>query len=138
MTQTTLGYSDLYQLPDELSEFRSAVRTLAEDRICPRASEIDRTGAYPWDVRRPVAHERDYRVGRGAGGEHFGDAGVLERSDIALRDRSSTVTSTSPASCSRSSSTMRGTGVMSLPPSAAGDSRAARHDLGSMTRKSAG
>src|SRR5690242_14951879 len=66
MTQTTLGYSDLYQLPDELLEFRSAVRTLAEDRICLRASEIDRTGAYPWDIRRPVAHERDYRVGQTA------------------------------------------------------------------------
>src|ERR1700751_6071671 len=52
MTQTTLDYRGLYELPDELLEFRSAIRTLAEDGIRPRASEIDRAGAYPWDARQ--------------------------------------------------------------------------------------
>jgi alkylation response protein AidB-like acyl-CoA dehydrogenase len=55
MTQTTFDYRDLYELPDELLEFRSAIRALAEDRIRPRASEIDRAGAYPWDVRQLLA-----------------------------------------------------------------------------------
>lgn len=55
MMHTTLDYRDLYELPDELLEFRSAIRKLAEDRIRPRASEIDRTGTYPWDVRRLLA-----------------------------------------------------------------------------------
>jgi alkylation response protein AidB-like acyl-CoA dehydrogenase len=55
MTQTTLDHRDLYKLPDEMLDFRSAIRTLAEDRIRPRASEIDRTGIYPSDVRRLLA-----------------------------------------------------------------------------------
>jgi alkylation response protein AidB-like acyl-CoA dehydrogenase len=29
---------------------RAAVRELAEDKIAPRAAEIDETGEFPWDV----------------------------------------------------------------------------------------
>jgi alkylation response protein AidB-like acyl-CoA dehydrogenase len=36
-------------LSDEQREFRAAVRSLAEDRIAPRAAEVDATGEFPWD-----------------------------------------------------------------------------------------
>ncbi|TML65709.1 MAG: acyl-CoA dehydrogenase [Actinobacteria bacterium] len=37
-------------LSDEQREIRDLVRTLARDRIAPRAAEIDRTAEFPWDV----------------------------------------------------------------------------------------
>jgi alkylation response protein AidB-like acyl-CoA dehydrogenase len=41
---------DLYQLPEEHRALREAVRALAEDKIAPRAAEIDATGEFPDDV----------------------------------------------------------------------------------------
>jgi alkylation response protein AidB-like acyl-CoA dehydrogenase len=40
----------LYQLPDEHRMLRAAVRSLAEDKIAPRAAQIDRTATFPRDV----------------------------------------------------------------------------------------
>ncbi|HEY1480143.1 MAG TPA: acyl-CoA dehydrogenase family protein [Gaiellales bacterium] len=37
-------------LSDEQQDVRELVRTLARERIAPRAAEIDRTHAFPWDV----------------------------------------------------------------------------------------
>ena len=34
---------------DEQREFRAAMRQFAEDKIAPRAAEVDRTAEYPWD-----------------------------------------------------------------------------------------
>ncbi len=39
-----------YELPEELEEFRKLVRTIAEDKIGPRASEIDESDEWPEDV----------------------------------------------------------------------------------------
>jgi alkylation response protein AidB-like acyl-CoA dehydrogenase len=39
-----------YQLSDEQQMLRKAVRQLTEDRIAPRAAEIDETGEFPYDV----------------------------------------------------------------------------------------
>jgi alkylation response protein AidB-like acyl-CoA dehydrogenase len=36
-------------LSEEQHEFRQVVRALAEDRIAPRAAEVDASGEYPWD-----------------------------------------------------------------------------------------
>jgi alkylation response protein AidB-like acyl-CoA dehydrogenase len=36
-------------LSEEQREFRAAVRALAEDRIAPRAAEVDANGEFPWD-----------------------------------------------------------------------------------------
>jgi alkylation response protein AidB-like acyl-CoA dehydrogenase len=36
-------------LTDEQKDFRAAVRHLAEDRIAPRAAEVDATGDFPWE-----------------------------------------------------------------------------------------
>src|SRR6058998_4359448 len=37
-------------LTDEQREIRELVRTLARERIAPRAAEIDKKGEFPWDV----------------------------------------------------------------------------------------
>ena len=37
-------------LTDEQREIRELVRTLARERIAPRASEIDKTAEFPWDM----------------------------------------------------------------------------------------
>ncbi len=39
-----------YGLSDEQQLFRETVRKLAREHILPRASDIDRTGEFPWDV----------------------------------------------------------------------------------------
>src|SRR5919198_13460 len=39
-----------YQLSEEQRLLRKAVRQLAEDKIAPRAAEIDETGEFPYDV----------------------------------------------------------------------------------------
>jgi len=36
-------------LTDEQQAFRAAVRALAEERIAPRAAEVDASGEFPWD-----------------------------------------------------------------------------------------
>ena len=41
---------DQYRLSEEQQLLRAAVRELAEDRIAPRAAEIDETGEFPYDV----------------------------------------------------------------------------------------
>jgi alkylation response protein AidB-like acyl-CoA dehydrogenase len=37
-------------LTDEQREIRDLVRTLARERVAPRAAEIDKTGEFPWDI----------------------------------------------------------------------------------------
>ena len=37
-------------LSDEQRELRDLVRTLARERVAPRAAEIDRTHEFPWDI----------------------------------------------------------------------------------------
>jgi alkylation response protein AidB-like acyl-CoA dehydrogenase len=41
---------DQYQLTDEQQLLRKAVRQLTEDKIAPRAAEIDETASFPYDV----------------------------------------------------------------------------------------
>jgi alkylation response protein AidB-like acyl-CoA dehydrogenase len=45
----------VYEVPEELRDFRDLVHRLAEERIAPRAAEIDEKGEYPWDVRELLA-----------------------------------------------------------------------------------
>src|SRR5215467_1936387 len=37
-------------LTDEQREIRDLVRTLARERVAPRAAEIDKTAEFPWDM----------------------------------------------------------------------------------------
>jgi alkylation response protein AidB-like acyl-CoA dehydrogenase len=44
-----------YRLTEEQLALRDAVRLLADERIAPRAAEIDRQGEFPWDVKELLA-----------------------------------------------------------------------------------
>ncbi len=46
---------DAFRLPEVHEELRQAVRSLAEDKIAPRAAEIDATGEFPHDVYDALA-----------------------------------------------------------------------------------
>jgi alkylation response protein AidB-like acyl-CoA dehydrogenase len=45
---------ELYRLPEEHEMLRETVRSLAEDKIMPRAAEIDETAEFPWDVNEAL------------------------------------------------------------------------------------
>src|SRR4029078_1225536 len=48
----------LFRLTDEQQMLRDAVRVLADDRVAPRAADIDRTGEFPEDMPRlPADHD---------------------------------------------------------------------------------
>src|SRR6202050_3470620 len=40
----------MYTLSEEHDALREAVRALADDKIAPRAADVDRTSEFPWDV----------------------------------------------------------------------------------------
>ena len=52
---TTAAANDVYSIPQEHLDFRDTIRALAQEKIAPRAAEIDRAGEYPWDVRELLA-----------------------------------------------------------------------------------
>src|ERR687892_602950 len=62
-----------FELSEELEEFRRLVRTIAEERIEPRAAEIDETDEWPEDVYK-VLVENDL-MGVGYPEEHGGSGG---------------------------------------------------------------
>jgi alkylation response protein AidB-like acyl-CoA dehydrogenase len=45
----TAGLQQPITLTDEQKAFRAALRQMAENRIAPRAAEVDATGEFPWD-----------------------------------------------------------------------------------------
>ena len=49
--------SDLYAIPQEMEDFRATIRQIAQERIRPRAPEIDRTGEYPRDIRELLSEQ---------------------------------------------------------------------------------
>jgi len=44
-----------FALSEEHEALREAVRALADDKIVPRAAEIDESGEFPWDVHDALA-----------------------------------------------------------------------------------
>ena len=40
----------VFALSEEQDALREAVRAVADDKIAPRAAEVDRTSEFPWDV----------------------------------------------------------------------------------------
>ena len=55
MSDAISAGAGVYEVPEELRDFRELVRKLAEEQIAPRAAAIDATGEYPWDVRELLA-----------------------------------------------------------------------------------
>ena len=47
--------TDMFALSEDHRAFRDVVRKIADDRIAPRAAEIDETGEFPWDVAKVLA-----------------------------------------------------------------------------------
>ncbi|MGE5285767.1 MAG: acyl-CoA dehydrogenase family protein [Micromonosporaceae bacterium] len=45
-----------FALPEEHVMLRETVRALADDKIAPRAAEVDETGEFPWDVYDALVH----------------------------------------------------------------------------------
>ena len=60
-------------LSDEQREIRDLVRTLARERIAPRAAEIDASGEFPWDM---VELLRDHEILGLPFEERFGGTGT--------------------------------------------------------------
>ena len=54
-TATSSAGAGVYEVPEELRDFRDLVRRLAQEQIAPRAAEIDEKGEYPWDIRELLA-----------------------------------------------------------------------------------
>jgi alkylation response protein AidB-like acyl-CoA dehydrogenase len=54
-TNPTTTPTPTYRLTDDQLALRDAVGVLADDRIAPRAAEIDRTAEFPWDVKELLA-----------------------------------------------------------------------------------
>ncbi len=49
--------SDVYDLPQEHKDFRDTIRQIVEERVKPRAGDIDRAAEYPWDIRKLLAEQ---------------------------------------------------------------------------------
>src|SRR3954452_6002122 len=54
---TVDSYTDLYDIPQELKDFRDTIRQIVKERVSPRAAEIDETGDYPWDIRKLLSEQ---------------------------------------------------------------------------------
>jgi alkylation response protein AidB-like acyl-CoA dehydrogenase len=72
-----------FALSEEHQALRAAVRALADDKIAPRAAEIDRTAEFPWDVYETLV-KADFHALHipesygGAGGDALATALVIE------------------------------------------------------------
>jgi len=44
--------TDIYDLPQEHKDFRATIRQIVDEKVRPRAAEIDATGEYPHDIRK--------------------------------------------------------------------------------------
>jgi alkylation response protein AidB-like acyl-CoA dehydrogenase len=49
--------TDIYDLPQEYKDFRATIRQIVDEKVRPRAAEIDATGEYPHDVRKLLAEQ---------------------------------------------------------------------------------
>ncbi len=56
MTSTETA-NDVYAIPQELLDFRDTIREIAQKEIAPRAGDIDRSGEYPWDIRKLLGEQ---------------------------------------------------------------------------------
>jgi len=48
---------DVYDLPEDHKDLRATIRQVTQERIGPRAADIDRADEYPWDIRRLLAEQ---------------------------------------------------------------------------------
>jgi alkylation response protein AidB-like acyl-CoA dehydrogenase len=79
-------------LTDEQREIRDLVRTLARERIAPRAAEIDKSSEFPWDV---VELFRDHEIFGLLFDEEYGGAGASALMTLVAIEEVSKVCATS-------------------------------------------
>src|SRR3954454_8111465 len=51
----TTTMADVYEVPEGHKEFLEGIRDIVKGSVEPRAADIDRTGDYPWDIRKLFA-----------------------------------------------------------------------------------
>jgi alkylation response protein AidB-like acyl-CoA dehydrogenase len=49
--------ADIYTIPEEYADFRDTIRQIAQERIAPRAAEIDERAEYPHDLRQLLSEQ---------------------------------------------------------------------------------
>src|SRR5438270_11360515 len=49
--------AELYTIPQEYLDFRDTIRQIAQERIAPRAAEIDEKSEYPRDLRELLSDQ---------------------------------------------------------------------------------
>jgi alkylation response protein AidB-like acyl-CoA dehydrogenase len=49
---STTALTDIYDLPQEYKDFRDTIRQIVDEKVRPRAAEIDAKGEYPHDIRK--------------------------------------------------------------------------------------
>src|SRR5689334_2777247 len=49
--------AELYTIPQEHLDFRDTIRQIAQERIAPRAAEVDQKAEYPHDLRKLLAEQ---------------------------------------------------------------------------------
>jgi alkylation response protein AidB-like acyl-CoA dehydrogenase len=54
---STTALTDIYDLPQEYKDFRDTIRQIVEEKVRPRAAEIDAKGEYPHDIRTLFAEQ---------------------------------------------------------------------------------
>ena len=54
-SRVTTATAGVYEIPQEHRDFLEGIRAMVQGRIAPRAADIDRSGEYPWDVRKLLA-----------------------------------------------------------------------------------
>jgi alkylation response protein AidB-like acyl-CoA dehydrogenase len=73
----------MFDLSEELQEFRGLVREICEEKLAPRAAEIDEEDEYPWDIHKLFVENELMGVGfpeehGGAGGGSLTVAVMIE------------------------------------------------------------
>src|SRR5579864_8896883 len=73
----------VFALSDTQTQFRSAVRHMAEERIAPHAAEVDQDAAFPWDGFKASVEMELPTLGLpvaygGAGADHVTQAIMVE------------------------------------------------------------
>jgi alkylation response protein AidB-like acyl-CoA dehydrogenase len=54
---STTALTDIYDLPQEHKDFRDTIRQIVDEKVRPRAAEIDAKGEYPHDIRELFAEQ---------------------------------------------------------------------------------
>src|SRR4051812_48920007 len=54
---STTALTDIYDLPQEYKDFRDTIRQIVDEKVRPRAAEIDAKGEYPHDIGKLFAEQ---------------------------------------------------------------------------------